>query len=164
PALQAHSATPTNETDLPQFVVPNDEPKIGWKPRAQLPQALLHTVKARIIAQTQGRAIARVISVGNNQIGRRSIREKPFQQIPFFQRIAKPNVLAMESQERSHQRIFDRVQLVIVATGPLGSARVVHIADDCDPKQSARNLMADEDSSKWNQQRAECSGLIKTRR
>jgi hypothetical protein len=59
--------------------------------------------------------------------------------------------MSIQVQKGPSRRVGNSLKLIIVSIRALARAGIMHIADDRDPKQSARNLLAENHTLKPNQ-------------
>ena len=106
--------------------------QVGAESLAEFSEAFPGALAGGIVAEADEGCVAGVIAVGNDVIEVGAAFEELVEEMAFEQRLAQPDVVAIETGKGATEGIVDFPQLVVVAAGLFGGAGVMDVAQDAE--------------------------------
>src|SRR5208282_2309712 len=132
PTGQAHAAVAAEHGDLAQFVVAEVQAQVGAESLAELAEALSDALAGRIVAQTDEGRVAGVIAIGDDVIEVGAVFEELIEEMVLTQRLAQPDVVAIEAGKSADDGVADFPQFEVMAAGLFGGGGVMNVAQDAE--------------------------------
>jgi len=128
-AFEAQAADIRAEGLFAEFVIADDGVEAVAELRAEFGETFGRALERWIVGQTDEAGVARVIAVGDNEVGVSGGVDEHVEEIVVGEGIALPEEVAIESDEETDARTGDGA-VTVVDAGPFGSAGVVDVAED----------------------------------